>query len=192
MAAVQVAPVAARAGIAAGTVYRYFPSKTHLITALVAAVSEHEIGALQRAAEAAPGPLSALAAAIATFASRAMAQRRLAWAVIGEPVDAQADAVRLVYRKALAAEFQTRIERAIRGGLLPAQDARLSAAAAVGALLESLIGPLASASAEGELEPVQALTLYVLRGLGIADARARGLVVSRTTGDAGQTTEGQV
>jgi AcrR family transcriptional regulator len=192
MAAVQVAPVAARAGIAAGTVYRYFPSKTHLITALVAAVSEHEIGALQRAAEAAPGPLSALAAAIATFASRAMAQRRLAWAVIGEPVDAQADAVRLVYRMALAAEFQTRIERAIRGGLLPAQDARLSAAAAVGAVLESLIGPLASASAEGELEPVQTLTLYVLRGLGIADARARGLVVSRTTDEQGQTTEGQV
>jgi AcrR family transcriptional regulator len=190
MAAVQVAPVAARAGIAAGTVYRYFPSKTHLITALVAAVSEHEIGALQRAAEAAPGPLSALAAAIATFASRAMAQRRLAWAVIGEPVDVQADAVRLVYRKALAAEFQTRIERAIRGGLLPAQDARLSAAAAVGAVLESLIGPLASASAEGELEPVQTLTLYVLRGLGIADARARGLVVSRTTDEQGQTTEG--
>ena len=121
MAAVQVAPVAARAGIAAGTVYRYFPSKTDLVAALVAAVSEHEIGTLQRAAEAAPGPLSALAAAIATFASRAMAQRRLAWAVIGEPVDAQADAVRLVYRQALAAEFQTRIERAIRGGHLPAQ-----------------------------------------------------------------------
>src|SRR6266568_6781536 len=70
MAAVQIAPVAARAGIAAGTVYRYFPSKTDLVAALVAAVSEHEIGALRRAADAAPGPLSALAAAIATFASR--------------------------------------------------------------------------------------------------------------------------
>src|SRR5258708_21010527 len=80
MAAVQVAPVAARAGIAAGTVYRYFPSKTDLVAALVAAVSEHEIGALRRAAEAAPGPLSALAPAIAPFASRAMAQRRLALA----------------------------------------------------------------------------------------------------------------
>ena len=186
MAAVQVAPVAARAGIAAGTVYRYFPSKTDLVAALVAAVSEHEIGALRRAAEAAPGPLSALAAAIATFASRALAQRRLAWAVIGEPVDAQADAVRLVYRKALAAEFQTRIERAIRDGHLPAQDAHLSAAAAVGALLESLIGPLAAETAEGELEPVQALTLLVLRGLGIPDARARGLVASRTTENAGE------
>src|SRR6202049_4133873 len=64
MAAVQVAPVAARAGIAAGTVYRYFPSKTDLVAALVAAVSEHEIGALRGAAGAAPGPLSALAPAM--------------------------------------------------------------------------------------------------------------------------------
>ncbi len=189
MAAVQIAPVAARAGIAAGTVYRYFPSKTDLVAALVAAVSEHEIGALRRAADAAPGPLSALAAAIATFASRSRAQRRLAWAVVGEPVDAQADAVRRVYRNALAAEFQTRIERAIRDRQLPAQDARLSAAATVGALLESLVGPLAPDAAEGELEPVPAIALLALRGLGIPDARARGLVVSRTTDDGGLTTQ---
>jgi AcrR family transcriptional regulator len=187
MAAVQIAPVAARAGIAAGTVYRYFPSKTELVAALVAAVSEHEIGMVQRAADAAPGPLSALAAAVATFASRALAQRRLAWAVIGEPVDSQADAVRDVYRKALAAEFQTRIERAIRDGYLPAQDAHLAAAGSVGALLESLIGPLAPEKANGDLRPVQAITLFVLRGLGIPDSRARGLVVSRNT-DQGQTT----
>ena len=65
--AVQIAPVAERAGIAAGTVYRYFPSKTDLVAALVAAVSEREIGAMRRAADAAPGPLSALAAAITTL-----------------------------------------------------------------------------------------------------------------------------
>jgi AcrR family transcriptional regulator len=186
MGAVQIAPVAARAGIAAGTVYRYFPSKTELVAALVAAVSEHEIGAVRRAAEAAPGPLSALAAALATFASRALAQRRLAWAVIGEPVDAQADAVRLVYRKALAAELQTRMERAIRDGHLPAQDAHLSAAGTVGALLEGLIGPLAAETAEGDRQPVQTLTLFVLRGLGLPDSRARGLVASRTTDREGE------
>src|SRR5437588_2867043 len=78
MAAVQIAPVAARAGIAAGTVYRYFPSKTEMVAALVTAVSEREIGAMRRSADAAPGPLSALAAAIATFAARALAARRLA------------------------------------------------------------------------------------------------------------------
>src|SRR5262245_29394430 len=180
MAALQVAPVAARAGIAAGTVYRYFPSKTDLVAALVAAVAEREIGAVRRAADAAPGPLSALAAAIATFAARARESRRLAWSVIGEPVDAQVDAVRLAYRKALAAEFRSRIEHAIRAGQLPAQDAQLAAAATVGILLEGLIGPLAPQTAEREDDPVQALTLFVLRGLGIADARARGLVVSRT------------
>ena len=70
--AVQIAPVAERAGIAAGTVYRYFPSKTELVAALVASVSERELGAMRRAADAAPGPLSALAAAITTFAARAL------------------------------------------------------------------------------------------------------------------------
>ena len=39
MEAVQIAAVAERAGIAAGTVYRYFPSKTDLVAELVAAVA---------------------------------------------------------------------------------------------------------------------------------------------------------
>ena len=46
MAAVQIAPVAERAGIAAGTVYRYFPAKTDLVAALVAAVSDHGLTAV--------------------------------------------------------------------------------------------------------------------------------------------------
>ena len=39
MAAVQIAPVAVRANVAAGTVYRYFPSKAELISELIAEVS---------------------------------------------------------------------------------------------------------------------------------------------------------
>ena len=85
MNAVQIAPVAERAHIAAGTVYRYFPSKNELVAALVTAISEREMGAVRRAADAAPGPLSALAAAIATFAARSLDDRRLAWALIAEP-----------------------------------------------------------------------------------------------------------
>src|ERR1700733_6396073 len=68
MAAVQIAPVARRAGIAAGTVYRYFPGKTDLVAALLAEISTREISALRRSADIAPGPLSALAAMISTFA----------------------------------------------------------------------------------------------------------------------------
>ena len=88
MAAVQIVPVAQRAGIAAGTVYRYFPAKIDLVAALLAEISKREIGALRHAAAAAPGPLSALAASIMTFAARALRDRRLAFAAIAEPVDA--------------------------------------------------------------------------------------------------------
>src|SRR6185503_3037051 len=172
MAAIQIAPVAARAGIAAGTVYRYFPGKTDLVAALVTSVSEREIAAVRRAANAAPGPLSALAAAIATFAARALRQKRLAWAVIAEPVDAEVDAVRLDYRRALTREIEARIAAAISGGHLPEQDAAVAAPALVGALLEGLIGPLAPEPGDDPgkaRDAVQTLTLFALRGLGVVD-----------------------
>ncbi len=177
MAAVQIAHVAQRAGIAAGTVYRYFPGKTDLVEALLAEIAAREIGAVRKAADAAPGPLSALAAAIMTFASRALRERRLIFAAIAEPVDAELDAARLLFRKAIAAEFSGRIAAASAGGHLPAQDAALSSAGLLGLLIEALIGPLAPDSAGRERDVVQALTLFALRALGVADARARGLVV---------------
>jgi len=186
MAAIQIAPVAARAGIAAGTVYRYFPGKTDLVAALVTSVSEREIAAVRAAANAAPGPLSALAAAIATFAARALRQKRLAWAVIAEPVDPDIDAVRLDYRRALTREIEARIAAAISGGHLPEQAAAVAAPALVGALLEGLIGPLAQEIGDDPgkaRDAVQTLALFALRGLGVVDARARGLVVQTVLPD---------
>jgi uncharacterized protein YjeT (DUF2065 family) len=60
---------------------------------------------------------------------------------------------------------------------LPDQDAPLAAAALLGLLIEGLVGPLAPEAASREREIVQSLTLMALRGLGVADARARGLIV---------------
>ena len=179
MAAVHIAPVAERAGIAAGTVYRYFPAKTDLVAELATVVAERETAAMRRAADTAPGALSALPAAIVTFATRALRARRLTWAMLTEPVEAEVDAVRLIYRQSIARELETRILAAINDGHLPVQDAALSAAALVGALVEALIGPLADAAddaAKARLS-VQTLTLLALRALGVVDARARGLVV---------------
>lgn len=177
MAAVQIALVAQRAGIAAGTVYRYFPGKTDLVAALIAEISEREIALLRRAAAAAPGPLSALAAAIMTFAARALRHRRLAFAVIAEPIDAEHEPARLSLRKALAGELAELIEAAATDSHLPEQDAAVSAAALLGLLVEGLIGPLAPDTAGREREIVQLVTLLGLRTLGVTDARARGLVV---------------
>ena len=177
MAAVQIAPVAQRAGIAAGTVYRYFPGKTDLIAAVLAEISAREIGALRRAAANAPGPLSALACVIMTFAARVLRHRRLAFAAIAEPVDAALDQIRLKFRKLLADEFATRIADAIASGYLPEQDATLAAIGVLGLLVEGTIGPLAPQSGARERELVQSLALTALRALGLADPRARGLVV---------------
>jgi AcrR family transcriptional regulator len=178
--AVQIAPVSARAGVATGTVYRYFPSKSELVAALVESVSEREIGAMRRAADAAPGPLSALAAAITTYAARALEARTLAFALIAEPVDAAADDARLAFRAALSAELGKRLTAAMKGGHLPEQDIAVAAPALTGALIEGLFGPLATDAREDigkHRDAVQTITLFALRAVGVADARARGLVV---------------
>ncbi|RDV04881.1 TetR/AcrR family transcriptional regulator [Undibacter mobilis] len=178
MAAVQIVAVAQRAGIAAGTVYRYFPTKNDLVAELIAAVAGRELEAMQTAADAAPGPLSALASGIARFASRALAERKLAWAVIGEAVDAEVDVMRADFRQSLAGELERRINIAIGLRFLPEQDARLAAPAIVGALMEGLLSPMAPthADAAAAREAVQTVTLFSLRALGVIDARARGMV----------------
>ena len=141
MAAVQIAPVAIRANVAAGTVYRYFPSKADLISELIADVSRDELAAIRRAADAAPG---------------------------------------LASRREIAGEIATRSDAAVRAGHLPAQDTALAATALLGALHESLVGPLAPDNTDdaGRLrDAVQTVTLLALRAVGVMDARARGLVV---------------
>jgi AcrR family transcriptional regulator len=179
MSAVQIATVAERAGIASGTVYRYFPSKTELVAHLVADIAKCELAEMRAAADAAPGPLSALAAAISTFAARALEERRLAWAMIAEPVDSEIDRARREFRASLCAELQARIGAAMTRSYLPEQDIALAAPAVIGALLEGLIGPLAvdvAGDRAATRTAVQNATLLALRALGVVDARARGLV----------------
>src|SRR5687767_3954330 len=181
MHAVQIARVAERAGIAAGTVYRYFPAKTDLVTELISVVAERELAAIRSAADAAPGPLSALAAALSTLAARLLRERRLAWAMLAEPIDQQTDQARLEFRKAITTELAGRISIAITHKHVPEQDVAVSAPAVVGALLEGLIGPQAPGFAEtAKQRAIQDATLLALRALGVLDARARGLVAQLT------------
>lgn len=180
MAAVQIAPIAVRANVAAGTVYRYFPCKADLISELIADVSRDELSAIRRAADAAPGPSSALAAAVTTVAVHTLSQRKLSWGILAEPVDVDVSASRLASRRAVVDEIANRIDAAVRAGHLPAQDTNLAATALLGALHEALVGPLAAENMDdpGKLrDAVQTVTLFALRAVGVMDARARGLVV---------------
>src|SRR5262245_48613271 len=106
LSAVQIAPVAERANVAAGTLYRYFPSKTELVAELIASFSESLVEAARRAANAAPGPLSALAAAIASLALQIASQRRLAWGVLAEPIDVELGPSRIASRRMIVSEIE--------------------------------------------------------------------------------------
>lgn len=179
LAGVQIVPVAERAGIAAGTVYRYFPAKADLVAALLEQVSDQEVAAMTKAASGAPGPLSGLAAAVTTFAGRALRQRRLVFAMLAEPVEPEIEAQRRACRRAIASVLESCIRAAVASGRLPEQDARIGADAILGALVEALIGPCADEMADPakQKDAVQAMVLLALRALGVVDARARGLVV---------------
>src|SRR5581483_3660182 len=142
---------------------------------LVKTLVAQELAALSQAAGAAPGPLSALAAVFAAFASRALARRRLACALLVEPVEPDVEAARAAYRAAIAGEFARLIGTAVAGRHLPDQDAALTSAALVGALTDGLVGPLAPPAGGDPPKTraqVQALALLALRALGIVDARA--------------------
>lgn len=191
LGAVQIAPVAERAGIAAGTVYRYFPSKDDLVAAVVSATAEHEVAAIRAAAAAAPGALSGLATAIAVFASRTLRAPRLALAMLApaHPADAtppagelarrREGAWRVTFRRRISGEFEVLIKAAIAAGHIPDQAPTAMAAAVIGAAMEALVGPLAPPPGRPEAEraAAQEITLFALRALGVADARARGLVL---------------
>lgn len=139
----QVVMVAAAAGVATGTVYRYFPSKGELFAEALALNAQHEVEVVAAVA-AVEGTASArLAGAVRVFAERAVRARRLAWAMLAEPAEPEVDAARLVYRRAFAAVFERLIRDGMQAGDFPAQNAAASAACVMGALSEGLVGPLA-------------------------------------------------
>jgi AcrR family transcriptional regulator len=160
----QVAVVAKHAGVATGTVYRHFPSKADLLTEVFRVASQHEVDAVAQA-----GGESArerIAMAVGTFARRALQGRRLAWALLAEPVDPAVEAERLQFRRAYAEVFATLIVEGIAHGELPEQDAAFTATALVGAIGEALVGPLSPTHADTDVDVLVAhLITFCLRSI---------------------------
>src|ERR687895_2991215 len=91
-----VQAVAARAGVAVGTVYRYFPSKGELFAEVFRRASQRELDVVVDVSR--PDGRTAaerVAAAVETFCRRAMAGPVLAYALIAEPVDPAVESERL-------------------------------------------------------------------------------------------------
>src|SRR3954467_4507774 len=99
-ASASVQAVAGRAGVATGSVYRYFPSKSELFAEVFRRASAREMahfaestGREDRRGE------ERIAAAVESFARRALAGPVRAYALIAEPVDPSVEAERLIFRR---------------------------------------------------------------------------------------------
>ncbi len=168
--AASVAAIAERAGVAAGTLYRHFPSKQELFVEVFRSVCGREERAMRLASQemSGAGSVARLEAVLATFAQRALRNPRLAWALIAEPVDPLVDAERLAYRERYAEVIAESLRAGIAAGELPEQNIEFTAAALVGGCGEALVGPLSPLveqrpSAE---EIVAALRIFVRRAVG--------------------------
>ena len=166
----QVAAVAAGAGVATGTVYRHFPSKADLFAEVFRRASQREVDATREAAaaagEAGGSASHRLAAAVETFARRALRGRRLAWALLAEPVDPAVEVERLAFRRAYAAGFEDVLREGVADGELAPQNVELTAAALVGALGEALVGPLSPVADDVDADALVAdLVTFCLRSV---------------------------
>ena len=171
-AALTMVAVAAQAGIATGAVYKHFASKDQLCCEVFRLATEKEVACVSETALQGGGsPSERLLRAIEVFAQRALRNPRLAFALIAEPVDVLVDAQRLLYRLAYANVFEQVVEQGIESGEFAAQFPSVSAAALVGVIAESLVGPLSwsaaeqrSMEAESLIAAIQAFCLRAVRG----------------------------
>ncbi|CAM3968547.1 TetR/AcrR family transcriptional regulator [Nocardia ninae] len=177
-AGMSMAAVAAEAGVATGTVYKNFAGKADLVTAVFRKVVAGEVAAVV-AASATGTAVERVSAAVETFAGRALKNPKLAYVLLVEPVDTVVDTERLHFRRAFAEAFESAVADGVSRGELPAQDARTSAAALVGAIGEVLVGPLAAAP-HGE-SVVPELITFALRALGVRAAPS-GAVARQESG----------
>lgn len=166
--AATVVAITARAGLAAGTLYRHFPSKERLFVEVFRSVCDRDLQAMRRAADRRETPHhERLEMVLATFAERALRRPRLAWALLAEPVDPLVDVERLAYRSRYAELIAQCLQAAVAAGELPQQDVALTAAALVGGCGEALVGPL-SRLTDGAPAPqlLEWLRVFARRAIG--------------------------
>lgn len=183
--AASVKAVAAAAGVSAGTVYTYFANREELLAAVFRETADGEFAAVRRAVDAVqPSDHDhALAAAqlralVNAFARRAIRGRRLAWALLAEPVDPLIEAERLTYRRAYSDSVAGIIERGVASGELPPQEAHIVGLGIVGAIGEALTGPLSPLNADSAKsatftdQVVDGICTFCLRAIGAVDVHA--------------------
>jgi AcrR family transcriptional regulator len=161
-----VQAVAARAGVATGSLYRHFASKDELFTEVFRRAAARELAAVQRSAEDDGRDVrERIAAGAEAFARRALAQPTRAYALLAEPVDAAVEEQRLVFRRGYRDVFARTLDQGIERGQIAPHDTETTAAALVGALGEALVGPLSDRGRNGNDALIATLVEFTMNAI---------------------------
>lgn len=153
-----VEATAARAGVSAGLLYRYFADRDELFAAVVAYVQARDIAEMRQSAEIETTPLTALAFAVAAL-YRQFDSAHMVRTMAAAPS----------YRLAIRAELE-RLMRLADLGTGP-KDRALIAAAVMGVLFG-----IFEADEAGTRNRAPTALLFVLRGIGLSDNQARKIL----------------
>lgn len=165
--AATVAAIAAECQVSVGSVYSHFDSRDGLLAEVFRSVAGHEIDVVRAAVdEAGPRPADRLAALIDTFGRRALSGRRMAWALLFEPVSPVVEAERLVYRRSYTELLAGIVGDGCAAGDFLPQDTGTAASAVLGAVSEALIGSISPDSPEPPPGVVDGIRAFCFRALG--------------------------
>lgn len=164
-ASASVQAVAARAGVATGSVYRHFHSKADLFAEVFRRGSAREVEAFAAAIGADAPAAERVAAAAETFARRALAEPKRAYALIAEPVDPAVEAERLAFRHDYRDILRGVLDDGIAAGEFAPHDTETTAAALVGAIGEALVGPLSPTRSAARERSVTAIVNFCVNAI---------------------------
>lgn len=136
-----IVKVADTAGVATGSVYRHFDSKSALCAELFSRAARNEYAILRRVVHNSGHASAKMSLAIEVLARRVLANPTFAYALGVENVDAKITQEREAFYSAVMGLFEALIDEGIRAGEFDNQLSAISAGAVVGVIKESLLGP---------------------------------------------------
>jgi AcrR family transcriptional regulator len=169
-AAAKIRPVAEASGVSVGSVYSYFPDVETLHVEVFTAWAGKELATVQAAVDGSADPAAKLRRLVQIFATRALAAPRLSWALLAEAVFPAVERQRLAYRQQYVRLSAAIVERGVLAGSFAPQSVLTTSRALVGAISESLIGPLNPLQPDSPMlteDMVEDITLFCMRAAGV-------------------------
>lgn len=151
-----VEATAARAGVSVGLLYKYFPDRTELFAAVVSSILARDLAAIRERAKDEADSLQALVGAMVILFHR-----------FGDSLASREISAEPTYEKGVRDELARLIAAAVDIAPVDVKLASRAALATIGAM----------AAAHGTMSKrASAAILFVLRGIGVTEARAQRVI----------------